>query len=982
MASRNQGHSQANGHSSRRDNLSISSNASSGSNRAERASSNRANPAVESAVTRLLVSIKALLESLTQWSQQRVDETHVSDVYVRLGNDFNAAVAAFAAFNIDMAELLSVPEDLRTVLEQCLAEEANAENLEIYLPEVRAIITHLLQGLRGKQSIYRRIVSDHKHRSGSGESGHDRISSRTSRREGSHRSHASRTIPEEERQEVVGSSSRRSGTGRNRRDVTSQSATVQNTDDHFVGGFAPTITEQPTATYSMPEPEPQRSSKQNQEPGPPQLTLSFAGSDASQTIPSDQAPAPPPPEQAPAAPVAPAHVKRYSLVDKPMSSPPPPPSVQIEPSSPDPASINGTLSPSSENIPLDPATPEVASSLEALKKNDVLQRRASKRFSTFNISKMTGATTTRERSLRGHPHRRSLVAANSAPTPTELAVLTEVDDEEPESTEKETSRPALPEPAKEAAPAAPAATTPSVVPEPTLLSAPSTQSTPSRITVFLQLGREVKKATIEPSLSFSSLRVLFVDKFSYNPGQENFPAIYIRDPSSGVQYELEDVEEVKDKCLLSLNIEPLDQIKQHIDSQISSLSQDIKDLKTAVANQPKYVPPIPDITAHAMAESTPRAVRPTDKQFQHVARRLSRFVGDPSISAMIMDQSSSPPMPVMPQMTGHSLQPQMTGASVMSEYSARVVEDLKTQFDEVQNLRRDLGIMRQMYTEFMKQTKETLGTLRSQTQSVKQLANTNIGGSRAYIESGKKKLDVRSQDVLTEVEKLQDTVERIKDDVIKRNTTPKPLFFKTVKKDIDATAAELESLKEHIKTIKPMWKKTWEEELQNIVEEQQFLVHQEEFLNDLIEDHKAVLEIYGHVDQIVSLRGPGTVVQGRVRQRTFRPPPPEEGHNGLQTVMLEIRGAAVDPEKRLKAIEENQRNREMERNAKTDELQAELQDFVEHKKLRMTGGAEEVERIRQKKNEMTLKAMFNPSTPTLSMADPTVNTESTSGSFT
>jgi len=32
-----------------------------------------------------------------------MDETQVSDVYVRLGNDFNAAVTAFAGFNIDMA---------------------------------------------------------------------------------------------------------------------------------------------------------------------------------------------------------------------------------------------------------------------------------------------------------------------------------------------------------------------------------------------------------------------------------------------------------------------------------------------------------------------------------------------------------------------------------------------------------------------------------------------------------------------------------------------------------------------------------------------------------------------------------------------------------------------------------------------------------------------------------------------------------------
>jgi hypothetical protein len=57
---------------------------------------------VESAVTRLLVAIKQLLEALTLWSQLKMDENQVSDVYVRLGNDFNAAVAAFAAFNIDM----------------------------------------------------------------------------------------------------------------------------------------------------------------------------------------------------------------------------------------------------------------------------------------------------------------------------------------------------------------------------------------------------------------------------------------------------------------------------------------------------------------------------------------------------------------------------------------------------------------------------------------------------------------------------------------------------------------------------------------------------------------------------------------------------------------------------------------------------------------------------------------------------------------
>jgi hypothetical protein len=49
------------------------------------------------------VSIKALLETLTLWSTLKKTDNDVSDVYVRLGNDFNAAVAAFAAYNIEMA---------------------------------------------------------------------------------------------------------------------------------------------------------------------------------------------------------------------------------------------------------------------------------------------------------------------------------------------------------------------------------------------------------------------------------------------------------------------------------------------------------------------------------------------------------------------------------------------------------------------------------------------------------------------------------------------------------------------------------------------------------------------------------------------------------------------------------------------------------------------------------------------------------------
>jgi len=78
---------------------------------------------------------------------------------------------------------------------------------------------------------------------------------------------------------------------------------------------------------------------------------------------------------------------------------------------------------------------------------------------------------------------------------------------------------------------------------------------------------------------------------------------------------------------------------------------------------------------------------------------------------------------------------------------------------------------------------------------------------------------------------------------------------------------------------------------------------------------------------------------------------------------LEIRGAQVDSHVRLKAIEENKRLRDRERAAKSDEFQEELAGFVDGKKLKMIGGAEEAERVRQLRNDMVLKAMFQTTAP-------------------
>ena len=88
--------------------ISQSSIASSGTGNSGRTSYGGIQPSssgaahMESTVTKLLVATKQLLEGLTDWSQGRISEEQVSDIYVRLGNCFNAAVAAFTKEGISM----------------------------------------------------------------------------------------------------------------------------------------------------------------------------------------------------------------------------------------------------------------------------------------------------------------------------------------------------------------------------------------------------------------------------------------------------------------------------------------------------------------------------------------------------------------------------------------------------------------------------------------------------------------------------------------------------------------------------------------------------------------------------------------------------------------------------------------------------------------------------------------------------------------
>lgn len=116
---------------------------------------------IESSVTRLLVSTKHLLESLTQWARQKADDKFVSDAYVKLGNDFRAATRAFTNAGVDISDLGDVPKALRIVLESALSEAPTQKNLDRFLPNIRSIIVNLLLNLKAKQLKAKELSESH-----------------------------------------------------------------------------------------------------------------------------------------------------------------------------------------------------------------------------------------------------------------------------------------------------------------------------------------------------------------------------------------------------------------------------------------------------------------------------------------------------------------------------------------------------------------------------------------------------------------------------------------------------------------------------------------------------------------------------------------------------------------------------------------------------------------------------------------------------
>lgn len=282
-------------------------------------------------------------------------------------------------------------------------------------------------------------------------------------------------------------------------------------------------------------------------------------------------------------------------------------------------------------------------------------------------------------------------------------------------------------------------------------------------------------------------------------------------------------------------------------------------------------------------------------------------------------------------------------------------QELQAQHDEVSSLRRDLAVMRQVHVDFLTETKDSFAKLRSQNSAMREVVKTKMGGSRALLDNSKAKMETQCQEAIQAVEEISDIIDSAREDAYKRFVTPTNKQINNIKQSLENATNFVDQFSRDVTLADPTWRSTWASELKRVQEEQGLLSHQRKLAADLKNDIKDASEMFGAVQDFVNQRASGN----RVGSKGFRPPSPDQTDGGgIPNLLMEIRTKEADPHQRLRAIEAQRKAREKELSERTDEFTSELGSFVKGRKLKKTGGHEEVERVRARRNDNTLKKML------------------------
>ncbi|KAG7877463.1 hypothetical protein KL938_004219 [Ogataea parapolymorpha] len=219
-------------------------------------------------------------------------------------------------------------------------------------------------------------------------------------------------------------------------------------------------------------------------------------------------------------------------------------------------SVSGpaNVSASATSPPLPPPPSESTNdAISRLQNNHSLMRKASKRFSAYQTSKIMSMNAISPRNSPAPAEKQTL-----SPEPPSSPLQAEVS----KNIKKSEIHQQL--------------TAPSITLE---------EAFDSNKTIFVKLEGRVKKTQVQLPTTITQLRTLFTEKFGYVP-EDEFPPIYIQPSPTDIAYELEDTSEITDSVIISLS-EPnfTTSLMKEMKSQTELLRNEIVKLEESLSGR-------------------------------------------------------------------------------------------------------------------------------------------------------------------------------------------------------------------------------------------------------------------------------------------------------------------------------------------------------------------------------------------------------------
>ena len=273
-------------------------------------------------------------------------------------------------------------------------------------------------------------------------------------------------------------------------------------------------------------------------------------------------------------------------------------------------------------------------------------------------------------------------------------------------------------------------------------------------------------------------------------------------------------------------------------------------------------------------------------------------------------------------------------------------KSLQPQLSTLKSLKRDLSVLKTEHNNFQAGINDSLNQLRNLpfSSTVQVITGDDLATQKSDLES-------KTQALVTLSDDLSDQVDDLRIDITQKRIRPHPRAIAAVRKQESNVQSELNSVEALLKQLKPVWKRKWEDELQQVIDGQEFLRHQETLITDLrkdLADTETVITQIVQAAELFEASAPREWLSGAL------------GSGGRDAVLGEVKTLQPNSAERLEAIKraEKQRARELELR-KENEFQLELGEVVTEGKLKGQGeGALRIEREREEKERRMRRELW------------------------